>query len=90
MRIYCLTPWGNVTLQGMCFGAFAFGRMGDLRGRRTAVMCAGSLTFVFGVASALVSSYHMLLLCRLVVGFGLGGGPAAYAYFMVRWARGGG
>jgi len=69
---------GSAGLLGMIFGAALSGIVADRLGRRTVIV---STLVLFSVGSALCGfavNYEMLLLCRFITGFGLGGElPAA-------------
>ena len=72
----------SVVFVGMLFGAPFWGVVADARGRRVAFFATTILTFVAGLASAFSPSFGFLLFARTLVGFGLGGVPAAFALFM--------
>lgn len=57
----------------MLIGAGFWSIYADKRGRRTAFVRSLACVFVGGVASALAPSLLLLCLCRIVVGFGVGG-----------------
>lgn len=66
---------------GMLIGALLSGLMADRIGRRPTVLLLTACTGIFGLMSALVSSFTMLLACRALVGIGVGGSPAALTLF---------
>ena len=72
----------SVVFVGMLFGAPTWGIVADARGRRVAFFATTIITFVAGLVSALSPSFGFLLFARTLVGFGLGGVPAAFALFM--------
>ena len=72
----------SVVFVGMLFGAPTWGVVADARGRRVAFFATTIITFVAGLVSALSPSFGFLLFARTLVGFGLGGVPAAFALFM--------
>ncbi|CAM9479814.1 unnamed protein product [Ectocarpus sp. 13 AM-2016] len=64
----------------MLIGAGFWSIYADKRGRRTAFVSSLACVFVGGVFSALSPSFHLLCLCRVLVGFGVGGNlPVATA-----------
>lgn len=58
---------------GAFWGTLALGRAGDVYGRKPVFVFTASTIAVFGVATAVCSSYGQLLACRFFVGFGVGG-----------------
>jgi MFS family permease len=69
-------------MPGMGLGAFVWGRVADVFGRRISVLVSTGWCFVFGVLSAVASTYSTLLLCRFLVGTGLGGIHVVMALFL--------
>lgn len=69
---------GSAGVMGMIFGAALSGIAADRWGRRTVILAT---LLIFSIGSALCGlavNYEMLILCRFVTGFGLGGElPAA-------------
>ena len=57
----------------MIFGAILVSALADKSGRRIACFMSLACTVLAGFASALSSSVGMLLVCRTLVGFGIGG-----------------
>ncbi|CAN0576685.1 unnamed protein product, partial [Ectocarpus sp. 12 AP-2014] len=57
----------------MLVGAGFWSIYADKRGRRTAFVSSLACVFVGGVFSALSPSLYILCLCRVLVGFGVGG-----------------
>ncbi|CAK9229261.1 unnamed protein product [Sphagnum troendelagicum] len=86
------TEWGlssrqesliaSIVFVGMMIGAYSWGILSDLKGRRFGFFATAVLTFVAGLASAASPNYLSLLLLRGFVGIGLGGGPVISAWFM--------
>ncbi|MDR2587009.1 MAG: MFS transporter, partial [Coriobacteriales bacterium] len=69
---------GSAGMLGMILGAALSGIASDRWGRRTVVMFTLALFSVGSALSGLSVSYEMLLICRFLTGFGLGGElPAA-------------
>ncbi|CAN0548700.1 unnamed protein product, partial [Ectocarpus sp. 8 AP-2014] len=64
---------GSASFFGMLVGAGFWSIYADKRGRRTAFVSSLACVFVGGVFSALSPSFHVLCLCRVLVGFGVGG-----------------
>lgn len=71
----------TVVFVGMGVGSFFWGRVQDQYGRRRGYLACVVWTLVFGVATAFAGSYGTLLLCRLMVGFGVGGAHVAVTLF---------
>ncbi|CAM9239647.1 unnamed protein product [Ectocarpus fasciculatus] len=64
---------GSASFFGMLVGAGFWSVYADKRGRRTAFVSSLACVFVGGVFSALSPSLSVLCLCRVLVGFGVGG-----------------
>ena len=73
---------GSVNFVGYFFGATLAGLIGDLKGRRPVMMWALVLYCVASLASALVSSFPMLIACRIIGGVGAGAEGAIVAPFL--------
>jgi MFS family permease len=82
------TSWvTGAAVLGAFVGAFTFGRVADLIGRK-AVYVAVAVIMVFGaVASALATDFTVLLISRLVLGLGIGGGYPVSAVFMSEYSN---
>ena len=65
----------NNDKQGM--GAIGWGFLSDVFGRKKALCGSALFVVVFGLCSSQVPNYWTMLLCRCLVGFGLGGYPQA-------------
>ncbi|KAF4694675.1 hypothetical protein FOZ62_016834, partial [Perkinsus olseni] len=67
------------TSAGAVLGMIFFGVLGDYVGRRVAIICTGALVVLGSIASACVqrsevlSLAYQLCICRVVLGFGIGG-----------------
>mmetsp|Transcript_10641 Transcript_10641/g.20851 ORF Transcript_10641/g.20851 Transcript_10641/m.20851 type:complete len:462 (-) Transcript_10641:26-1411(-) len=72
----------TVVFLGMLFGTYFWGAIADRYGRLKSLFYALILVFVFAILSAASINYYMLLFCRLLVGFGLGGCGMAWLYFL--------
>lgn len=83
---------GSSGLIGMALGAFVWGTLADIVGRRRAFLWTLLTYSVFSILSALAPSFSWLLVARCITGIGLGGCiPVAYslvAEFMPRSRRG--
>ncbi len=83
---------GSSGLIGMALGAFVWGTLADIVGRRRAFLWTLLNYSIFSILSALAPSYSLLLVARFITGVGLGGCiPVAYslvAEFMPRARRG--
>ncbi|CAM9325603.1 unnamed protein product [Ectocarpus sp. 4 AP-2014] len=64
---------GSASFFGMLVGAGFWSIYADKRGRRTAFVSSMACVFVGGVFSAFSPSFDVLCLCRVLVGFGVGG-----------------
>ncbi|WAH35216.1 MFS transporter [Alicyclobacillus dauci] len=84
--------FGTIGLIGMAVGAFVWGSIADLVGRRKAFSWTVLLFALFSLLSAVAPSYTWLLIFRFISGFGLGGCvPVDYsvvAEFMPKKNRG--
>jgi MFS transporter, MHS family, proline/betaine transporter len=75
-------------------GAIAFGRLGDLKGRKFALMIAMPMMGIATMAIGLLPTYAsigitapiLLVLCRLVQGFSTGGEAGNAVAYLVEWA----
>lgn len=83
---------GTVGLVGMGVGAFVWGTMADIVGRKRAFIWTLLIYSIFSVLSAAAPNYLLLLAARFITGIGLGGCiPVTYsmvAEFMPRSRRG--
>lgn len=71
---------GTALFLGMLLGAWGFGRLADRIGRRNVLIVTVLIDAVFGLASAFVSDFTLLLVLRLLTGLGVGGTlPVDYA-----------
>ena len=64
---------GTMLFVGMLIGAFVFGRLADRIGRRPVLWSVVIMDAVFGIASAFVNDFEILLALRLLTGLGVGG-----------------
>mmetsp|Transcript_29632 Transcript_29632/g.55854 ORF Transcript_29632/g.55854 Transcript_29632/m.55854 type:complete len:587 (-) Transcript_29632:289-2049(-) len=72
----------TVVFLGMLIGANLWGWLADVKGRRMGFLVPGLVSCAAGIASALAPNFETLLLCRAVVGLGLGGVPVAFNLFL--------
>jgi putative MFS transporter len=71
---------GTSLFLGMLLGAFGFGRLADLIGRRPVLFLTVLLDALFGLLSAFVPSFAWLLFLRFLTGLAVGGTlPVDYA-----------
>jgi MFS family permease len=67
----------SVVFAGIFLGAYAWGIVSDIHGRRLGFIATALFTFLFGMLSAWSPDYWFLLVSRAFVGFGLGGAPVS-------------
>ena len=80
----------SVVFVGYLIGSIFWGIISDRFGRKKVFISISSLIFVSGVLSALqlssndarIPGYPWLLLCRLVIGFGVGGTSQVAVYYL--------
>ena len=82
-----LTPTteGMVTsslLLGAAFGAIIGGRLSDRHGRRRNVMMLAFMFFLGALGCALAPNLPVMLVCRMVLGFAVGGASATVPMFI--------
>jgi MFS family permease len=63
-------------------GAVLWGRVSDALGRRRSVLISSVFSFVFGLLSSFAPTFPVMVLCRFLVGVGIGGVPVVYALFL--------
>jgi len=66
---------------GALMGSLTLGPLGDSIGRRPVFTLAAVIISVFGLGTALATSFATLLLVRLLVGFGVGGLTVPFGTF---------
>ena len=71
-----------VVFIGMCIGAYVFGIMSDLYGRKLGALSTALMCTFGGIGSAFVQTYSALITVRFIVGLGMGGVPVAYSWVM--------
>jgi hypothetical protein len=62
-----------VMFAGAMAGTLLLGPLGDRIGRKPILFCAASLISIFGLGTALCLDFTTLVICRFMVGFGIGG-----------------
>ncbi|BBX40863.1 hypothetical protein MSIM_23140 [Mycobacterium simiae] len=75
------------TLLAVAVGAFLFGRLGDLLGRRRVYGLEAVLMIVGALASAVAPTFTGLLVARVVLGIGIGGDYPASGVIMTEYAN---
>ncbi|XP_011093921.1 organic cation/carnitine transporter 7 isoform X2 [Sesamum indicum] len=72
----------TVVFAGMLIGSYASGLISDNYGRRMGLLSIAAATSIFAVLSAFSPNYISLIIFRMVVGVGLGGGPVYSSWFL--------
>ena len=91
------TQWKLSTLQtswvtgaailGAFVGAFAFGRLADVLGRKKVYVTVAVIMIFGAVGSAFAPSFFFLVAARLVLGFGIGGDYPVSAVYMSEYSN---
>lgn len=91
------TQWHLSTLQtswvtgaailGAFVGAFVFGRIADVIGRKKVYVTVAVIMIVGAIASALAPDFIFLVVARLLLGFGIGGDYPVSAVFMSEYSN---
>ena len=91
------TQWHLSTLQtswvtgaailGAFVGAFTFGRIADVIGRKKVYVTVAVIMIFGAVASALAPDFLLLVIARLVLGLGIGGDYPVSAVFMSEYSN---
>jgi MFS transporter, PHS family, inorganic phosphate transporter len=78
----------NSTMLGAAFlGAFVFGRLADVVGRKRVYWMVAAIMIVGALGSALSPSYWVLIAFRFLLGFGVGGDYPVSAVLMSEYAN---
>ncbi|XP_011093914.1 organic cation/carnitine transporter 7 isoform X2 [Sesamum indicum] len=72
----------TVVFAGMLIGAYAWGIISDNYGRRMGLLSIAVVTSIFAILSVFAPNYISLVIFRMVVGIGLGGGPVYSSWFL--------
>ena len=91
------TQWRLSTLQtswvtgsailGACFGAFIFGRLADVFGRKKVYTIVAGIMIVGALASAVAPGFIWLVIARFVLGLGIGGDYPVSAVLMSEYSN---
>lgn len=73
---------GTSVFCGMLFGASWWGFVADKFGRRVGLLLVALIISAFGLVSTFVPNVYVLVACRAMVGFGLGGSHIAVSLLM--------
>lgn len=69
---------GAIVFVGIMIGNYVWGYLSDQKGRKIGLLGVAIFAGVFGLLSAVCPSIGWLMLCRFMVGFGIGGTPVAF------------
>lgn len=72
----------TMVFAGMLIGAYFWGILSDNYGRRVGLLSVAVVTSIFAFLSAVSPNYISLVVFRMVVGIGLGGGPVYSSWFL--------
>jgi MFS transporter, PHS family, inorganic phosphate transporter len=91
------TQWKLSTLQtswvtgsailGAFIGAFAFGRLADVLGRKKVYVTVAVIMIVGAISSAFAPGFYFLVGARLLLGFGIGGDYPVSAVYMSEYSN---
>lgn len=91
------TQWRLSTLQtswvtgsailGACFGAFIFGRLADVLGRKRVYTIVAGIMIVGALASAVAPGFIWMVVARFVLGLGIGGDYPVSAVLMSEYSN---
>ncbi|CAH9138900.1 unnamed protein product [Cuscuta epithymum] len=72
----------SMVFVGMLVGAYSWGIVSDNYGRRNGFFVTAMITALAGFTSAFAPNITVLVILRCLVGFGLGGGPVLFSWFL--------
>ncbi|KAL1569898.1 Organic cation/carnitine transporter 7 [Salvia divinorum] len=72
----------SIVFAGMMFGAYSWGVVSDIYGRRKGFLITAIITSGAGFLSAFSPNLSVLIIFRGLVGVGLGGGPVLSSWFL--------
>ena len=82
------TSWvTGAAILGAFIGAFVFGRMADVIGRKKVYVTVAVIMIIGAIASALAPDFLFLVVARLVLGLGIGGDYPVSAVFMSEYSN---
>ncbi len=82
------TSWvTGAAILGAFIGAFVFGRIADVIGRKKVYVTVAVIMIIGAIASALAPGFIFLVVARLVLGFGIGGDYPVSAVFMSEYSN---
>ena len=82
-----LAALNSMTLAGAFLGAFVFGRVADVAGRKRVYWMVAAIMVAGAIGSALAPNYAVLIVARLVLGLGIGGDYPVSAVLMSEYAN---
>ena len=77
---------GSVIFGGMLVGSLTGGAVGDLYGRRIAMLMAGTVFCIFGLCSAVAPDLYTFALSRVLTGFGVGAMVPVADSLLLEWS----
>ena len=82
------TSWvTGAAILGAFVGAFVFGRIADVIGRKKVYVTVAVIMIIGAIASALAPDFLFLVVARLVLGLGIGGDYPVSAVFMSEYSN---
>jgi MFS transporter, PHS family, inorganic phosphate transporter len=82
------TSWvTGAAILGAFVGAFVFGRIADVFGRKVVYTTVAAIMIVGAIASALAPSFLFLVIARLILGLGIGGDYPVSAVLMSEYSN---